>query len=216
MSAHHVGNYIHIKIEDDGAGLDLEKIREIAIKRGVIKPTDNLTKSELSNLIFHSGFSTAKNITNVSGRGVGMDVVKRKIAELRGEIQIETEKDKGTSFTLKIQQSIAIVDTLLFRVQKTFFILPLTDIEICIFTSKQQLIQNQNTGTIDYNHHMIPFLDLRTHFKLGGIYPDTVKTLILKEDGQHIGLLSDETLENNKQFLNLSDNLSSTKQVYSP
>jgi two-component system chemotaxis sensor kinase CheA len=194
LSAHHVGNFVHIRIDDDGAGLDLVKIREKAIDRGIIKPTDNLSKSELCNLIFESGFSTSDRITQVSGRGVGMDVVKRKIAELRGEIQIDTEKDKGTSIVLKIQQSIAIIDSLLFRVQNTHFILPLTDIEICIHTHKSILIKNQNTGTINYNGNMIPFLDLRSYFHLEGTYPDTVKTLILKEEGQYIGLLSDEIL----------------------
>jgi two-component system chemotaxis sensor kinase CheA len=194
LSAHHVGNYIHIVIKDDGKGLDLEKIRQTAIKKGIIRESDVLTKSELSNLIFHSGFSTAESITNVSGRGVGMDVVKRKVTELRGEIHIETEKDQGTSITMKIQQSIAIVDTLLFRVHKTYFILPLNDIEICIHTNKSELIQKQNTGTLDYNHKMIPYLDLRSHFNLGGSYPDTVKTLIIKDENQYIGLLSDEIL----------------------
>jgi two-component system, chemotaxis family, sensor kinase CheA len=194
LSAHHVGNYIHISINDDGAGLDLDKIRNKAINKGIIKQSDNLSKTELCNLIFESGISTSENITDVSGRGVGMDVVKRKIAELRGEILIDTEKDKGTSFVLKIQQSIAIIDTLLFRVQKTYFILPLTDIEICIHTDKSLLIKNQNTGTIDYNEKLIPFLDLRSQFNLGGTYPDTVKTLILKEGGQYIGILSDEII----------------------
>jgi two-component system chemotaxis sensor kinase CheA len=194
ISANNVGNYIQITIDDDGKGLDLDSIREKAISRGIIKQSDNLSKQELCNLIFESGVTTSKNITNLSGRGVGMDVVKRKMTELRGEVQIDTEKDKGTSFGLKIQQSIAILDTLLFRVQNTYFILPLTDIECCISTSKALLIKNQNTGTLDYNEKMIPFLDLRTHFNLGGTYPEKVKTLILKEGGQYIGLLSDEIL----------------------
>jgi two-component system, chemotaxis family, sensor kinase CheA len=194
LSAHNAGNYINIIIEDDGAGLYLEKIREKAVKKGIIKSTDNLTKQELSNLIFHSGFSTAENITNVSGRGVGMDVVKRKMNELRGEIFIDTEKDKGTTFILKIRQSISIIDSLLFKVQKTHFIIPLTDIEICIHKIKSDLIKGQNTGTIEYNDKMIPFIDLRSHFNLGGTYPNTIKTLILKENGQYIGLLADEIL----------------------
>jgi two-component system, chemotaxis family, sensor kinase CheA len=194
LSAKHVGNYIHISIDDDGAGLNLDKIRQKAIQKGIIKPGDNLTKAELSNLIFHSGFSTAENITDVSGRGVGMDVVRRKISELRGDIAIDTEKDKGTTFLLKIQQSIAIVDSLLFRVQNSFFILPLTDIEICIHTPKEELIKNKNTCTISYNEKMIPFFDIRSHFNLKGSYPDLVKTLILKYGDQNIGLLSDEIL----------------------
>lgn len=201
LSATNVGNYIQIIIEDDGSGLDLEKIRNKAINKGIIKQTDVLSKDELSRLIFHSGLSTAENITEVSGRGVGMDVVQRKIAELRGEIHIETEKNKGTSFILKIQQSIAIVDTLLFRLEKTYFILPLTDIEICILTEKNDLIENRNTGTIEYNQQMVPFIDLREHFNLGGTYPETVKTIIIKESGQYIGLLCDEIIGEQQSVL---------------
>ncbi len=194
LSARQVGNYININIEDDGAGLALEKIQNKAVAKGIVKPGEKLSKTEICDLIFHPGISTSENITSVSGRGVGMDVVKRKINELRGEILIDTEKDKGTSFLLKIQQSIAIIDTLLFRVQKTYFILPLTDIEICVHIDKSILIANQNTGTIDFNGRMIPFLDLRAFFELGGNYPKTVRTLILKEGNQYIGLLSDEIL----------------------
>ncbi len=192
LSAHHVGNFIHIKIEDDGAGLDLEKIQKKAINKGLIKVTDVLTKQELINLIFHSGLSTANAVTDVSGRGVGMDVVKKKITELRGEIFIDTEKDKGSTFTLKIQQSIAIIDSLLFRVERSFFILPLTEIEVCMHILKSDLILKQNTSTIHFNNNMIPFLDLRAMFHLGGSYPDTVKTLILKEGNDYLALLCDE------------------------
>ncbi|HEX3010263.1 MAG TPA: chemotaxis protein CheW [Bacteroidales bacterium] len=194
LSARQAGNFIHITIEDDGAGLDLEKIKNKAIEKGLVKTTDHLSKADVCNLIFHSGISTSKNITNVSGRGVGMDVVKRKISELRGDIVIDTEKDKGTSFLLKIQQSIAIIDTLLFRVQSTYFILPLTDIEICIHVEKSKLIDSQNTGTIDYNDKMIPYLDLRAYFKLTGNYPTRVRALILKEGGQYLSILCDEII----------------------
>jgi two-component system chemotaxis sensor kinase CheA len=194
LSARQAGNYINIIIEDDGAGLDIEKIGQKAIEKGIIKSTDNMSKSDICNLIFHSGLSTSQNITNVSGRGVGMDVVKRKIAELRGDVIIDTEKDKGASFLLKIQQSIAIIDTLLFKVEKTYFILPLTDIEICIHIEKSKLIESQNTRTIDYNERMIPYLDLRSYFNLSGSYPNKVRVLILKEGGQYLSLLCDEII----------------------
>jgi two-component system chemotaxis sensor kinase CheA len=194
LTAHHVGNYIHIRIEDDGAGLNLDKIRNKAIEQGIIKGTDTLTKSEITNLIFHSGFSTSDKVTEVSGRGVGMDVVKRKIAELRGEILVDTEKDKGTVFTLKIQQSVAIIDTLLFRVHNSYFILPLTEIEICVHTEKSYIERNQSTNTIEYNEMMIPYLDLRSMFNLGGEYPEMVKTLVLQEEKQYFGILCDEIL----------------------
>ena len=194
LSALHVGNYIHLKIEDDGQGLDLKKIREKAVQRGLIKDSDKLSQKELSELIFSSGLSTAKDITSVSGRGVGMDVVKKTINELRGEISVDTEVGKGSSFTLKIQQSVAIIDTLLFRVENTHFIIPLTEIEICIHTDKLDLIKNENTKTIEYNAQMIPYINLREHYKLKGIYPDVIKTLIIKDNGNYIALLSDEII----------------------
>lgn len=194
LSARQVGNYININIEDDGAGLDIEKIQNKAIEKGIIKPGEKLSKREISELIFHAGISTSENITSVSGRGVGMDVVKRKIAELRGEIVIDTEKDKGTSFLLKIQQSIAIIDTLLFRVHNSYFILPLTDIDICIHIDKSKIAESQSTMTIDYNDKMIPYLDLRSYFNLGGNYPERIRALIVKEGGQHICLLCDEII----------------------
>lgn len=194
LSARQVGNYININIEDDGAGLDLEKIQNKAVTKGIIKAGEKLSKREISDLIFHAGISTSDNITSVSGRGVGMDVVKRKIAELRGEIVIDTEKDKGTSFLLKIQQSIAIIDTLLFRVHSAYFILPLTDIEICIHIDNSKIVESQSTRTINYNDKMIPYLDLRSYFNLSGNYPDKIRALIVKEGGQHICLLCDEII----------------------
>ena len=194
LSASHVGNYIHIRIEDDGKGIDLNRIRDKAIEKGIISANDKLSKKELTELIFSSGLSTAKDITSVSGRGVGMDVVKKTINELRGEILVDTEEEKGSSFTLKIQQSVAIIDTLLFRVEKTYFILPLTEIEICIQTEMADFIKNQNTKTIEYNKQMIPYVDLRTFFNLKGKYSDVVKTVIVKDNGQYVALLSDEIL----------------------
>lgn len=194
LSARQAGNYINIVIEDDGAGLNLEKIRNKAIEKGIVKAGDNLSKPEICDLIFHSGISTSNNITKVSGRGVGMDVVKRKITELRGDIIIDTEKDRGTSFLLKIQQSIAIIDTLLFKVHNAYFILPLTDIEICIHIEKSKIIDSQNTRTIDFNDKMVPYLDLRSYFNLSGSYPDKIRALIVKEGGQYICLLCDEII----------------------
>lgn len=194
LSASHVGNYIHIKIEDDGKGIDLNRIRDKAIEKGLISANDKLSKKELTDLIFSSGLSTAKDITSVSGRGVGMDVVKKTINELRGEILVDTEEGKGSTFTLKIQQSVAIIDTLLFRVEKTYFILPLTEIEICIQTEMVDFVKNQNTRTIEYNKQMIPYVDLRTFFNLKGTYADVVKTVIVKDNGQYVALLSDEIL----------------------
>ncbi|HEX3007576.1 MAG TPA: chemotaxis protein CheA [Bacteroidales bacterium] len=132
ISANNSGNFVIIRIEDDGAGMDLEKIHQKAVEKGLIKAKDKPSKQELLEMIFLPGFSTAQNLTEVSGRGVGMDVVKRKITELRGEVIVDTWTGTGTSFTLKLQQSVAIIDTLLFKVEDTFFTVSISDINVCM------------------------------------------------------------------------------------
>ena len=102
-----------IEISDDGAGINLEKVRATARKKGMIDEHEQLREDELLNLIVSPGFSTAENVSEVSGRGVGMDVVNQKIAEIRGELEIKTEKDKGTIITIKLPLTISIIDSLL-------------------------------------------------------------------------------------------------------
>jgi len=117
ISAFHSGNHTIIKVEDDGTGINCEKIRLKAIDKGILKPTDNPTKKELFDYIFLPGFSTAQSLTEVSGRGMGMDVVKKKIRDLKGNVIVESLEGKGTSFTLKLQHSVPITDKFLVKVE---------------------------------------------------------------------------------------------------
>lgn len=207
ISANNSGNFVIIRIEDDGTGIDLEKIQKKAIEKGIIKPADKPSRNELLEMIFMPGFSTAQSLTEVSGRGVGMDVVKRKIMELRGEVIVDTEEGKGTSFTLKLQQSIAIIDTLLFKVQDTFFTVPISDINICMQIPSEEIEKRKHTCTIPFENELIPFVDVRNQFHLGGHYSDVTKAIILRNNERQLALLTDTIIGGHQAVLKPLGNL---------
>ena len=207
ITASNSGNFVIIRIEDDGTGIDLEKIRLKAVEKGIIKASDKPTRQELFDMIFLPGFSTAQNLTEVSGRGVGMDVVKRKIAELRGEVIVDSETGVGTSFTLKLQQSIAIIDTLLFKVQDTFFTVPISDINICMQIPSEEIERRKHTCTIPFENQLIPFLDVRDKFHLGGNYGEVTKAIILHNNEHQLALLTDTIIGGHQAVLKPLGNL---------
>lgn len=128
LSASNEGNMILIEIEDDGKGIDVDSTRQKAVERGIIHPNKQLSDVEAFNLIFEPGFSTAKKITNVSGRGVGLDVVKRQIEKLNGTVKVWSEKGIGSRFTIKIPLTLAIIQGLLVRVGKEMYAIPITSV----------------------------------------------------------------------------------------
>jgi two-component system chemotaxis sensor kinase CheA len=128
LKASNEGNMIVIEIADDGKGIDVEAVRAKAIERGLIHPSKVLTDIEAFNLIFDAGFSTAKQITNISGRGVGLDVVKRQIEKLNGSVTVSSQRGKGTRFTIKLPLTLAIIQGLLVRVGKETYSIPITSV----------------------------------------------------------------------------------------
>jgi len=128
LKASNEGNMIVIEISDDGKGIDVEAVRSKAIERGLIHPSKVLTDIEAFNLIFDAGFSTAKKITNISGRGVGLDVVKRQIEKLNGSVTVSSQRGKGTRFTIKLPLTLAIIQGLLVRVGKETYSIPITSV----------------------------------------------------------------------------------------
>ncbi len=201
LSAYHSGNYVFISIADDGSGIDTEKVRQKAIDKGILKTTDKVEKKDIFELIFMPGFSTAQSLTEVSGRGVGMDVVRRRITDLRGEVIVDSEFGQGTSFTLKLQQSLAIIDTLLFKVDSNFFTVPISDIEICSQINIAELDKRKHTATIPFNDHLIPFVDLRTLFHITGEYSFKSKIIVLKNNERQIAILSDSIVGEHQAVL---------------
>jgi two-component system chemotaxis sensor kinase CheA len=201
LTAYNSGSYVFILISDDGNGVDVEKVKKKAIEKGIFKPTDKTGKKELLDLIFLPGFSTAQSLTAVSGRGVGMDVVKKRITDLRGEVFVSSETGLGTTFTLKIQQSLSIIDTLLFTVDDNYFTVPISEIEVCQQLYAGQFNERRNTATIPYNNHLIPFVDLRALFRLRTSDRKMYKAIIIKNENKVLALLTDQIIGEHQAVL---------------
>jgi two-component system chemotaxis sensor kinase CheA len=201
LTAYNSGNYVFICISDDGNGIDVEKVKQKAIDKGILKPTDNPTIQEVNDLIFLPGFSTAQSLTSVSGRGVGMDVVKKRITELRGEVLVSSDPGIGTTFTLKIQQSLSIIDTLLFTVDDNYFTVPISEIEVCLQLNAGEINVRRNTSTIPFNNHLIPFVDLRYLFRIGPGNLEAYKLIIIRNEYKELALLSDKIIGEHQAVL---------------
>ena len=216
LTAYNSGSFVFICISDDGNGINVEKVKQKAIEKGIIKPTDNPSKKEILDLIFLPGFSTAQSLTSVSGRGVGMDIVKKRIADLRGEVMVSSDTGFGTTFTLKIQQSLSIIDSLLFTINDTYFTVPISEIEVCTQLSLKELKQNSHTGTIPYNGHLIPFVDLRFLFKMESNNSEMKKIIIIKNENKELALISDQIIGEHQAVLKpLGKSLQNLKYITS-
>jgi len=187
------GNFVFMQVSDDGKGIDTEKVKSKAIEKGIIPETANLTDIDIWNLIFLPGFSTAESLTQVSGRGVGMDVVKKKIEELRGEISIESLKGVGTTFTIKLQQTVSIIDTLLVRCGNTKLAIPLEDVENCAILLNSVLLKTDKRQ-IAYKDELIPYINLHKEFLVDDKIPEKWKTVIIKRQDKFFAVLTDDII----------------------
>jgi two-component system chemotaxis sensor kinase CheA len=198
LRAYHKAGNVFIDIQDDGKGLDRDAILEKAVAKGLCKPNDKLSDNEIYQFIFLPGFSTAKVITDVSGRGVGMDVVKRNIESLRGSVEMSSERGKGTTFTLRLPLTLAIIDGMVVKVEKETCIIPTLSIIETIATSSEQVVSVLDKGEmIKVRGNLIPLLHLsgifnNCHSKLNG----KAKVTLIIEDmlGRKAGLLVDEII----------------------
>ena len=194
LKAMHSGAYVLISVRDDGAGLNVDAIRAKATERGLIAPGQELTEAESYQLIFNPGFSTAKKVTKVSGRGVGMDVVKREIDSLGGVVMVSSEKGVGTEMTLKIPLTLAIIEGLLVLVGKEYYVLPLSSVDGCIELPKSELGDSEDRRVIPYRGDLLPFVDLRSYFDVEGEMPTTVQMVIASAQDAHIGFVVDSVI----------------------
>lgn len=199
ISASHSGNFVFIEIEDDGKGIDTKAIQQKAIEKGIIGEDTQLTDKETYDLIFLPGFSTAQSLTQVSGRGVGLDVVKNKIAELRGEIEIASEIGVGTCFTLKLHQTVAILDTLLFKIDDMFLLVPISDVLECGLIENTSL--QSNTDTVPYNDQLITYTDLYSIFKLKRPDQKRLKMIVIERQGKIFAITADTIIGEHQAVL---------------
>jgi two-component system chemotaxis sensor kinase CheA len=197
LSAYHQGSNIVIELRDDGRGINPEKILKKAREKGIISPNAVLTREETFNLIFAPGFSTAEKVTAVSGRGVGMDVVKRNIEKLRGKIEIESEVGKGSVFKIKLPLTMAIIDGLVVRVGQDRFILPTTSVQMALRPAKETISTVQGTGEVmELRGRIMPLHRLHRRFNIPA---DTEKpwegiVVIIEHSGKTSALLVDEMI----------------------
>jgi len=160
LGARQEGNHIVITIADDGKGMDVEKIRQKGVERGLVQPEEKLSSHEIFQLIFESGFSTAEAVTNVSGRGVGMDVVKKQITQLKGSIDVQSQVGEGTTITIQLPLTLAIMQSLLVKLNQEVFAIPLNSVVKSIRIEPDNIKKVGDTEVIRLRDDVLPLLHL--------------------------------------------------------
>ena len=197
LRAFHKGGSIYIEVEDDGRGLNRDAILAKARERELIREGETLSDRDVWNLIFEPGFSTAKEITDVSGRGVGMDVVRRNIEALRGQVEIQSEKGVGTVFTIRLPLTLAIIDGMVVRVGDERYIVPTLSVVRSIRPESAEMFTVVKRGEVlSLQGQLIPLIRLHRLFAISGAEKDPTKALavVVEDEGRQVGILVDELL----------------------
>jgi two-component system chemotaxis sensor kinase CheA len=211
LSAAHVGGNIVIQITDDGAGINRPRLLEKAIEKGIVPPNASLADEEIDDLIFAPGFSTAATVTDISGRGVGMDVVRRNIVNLGGRIQVQTTPGRGTRFTLVIPLTLAVLDGMVVAVGQERYILPLTSI-LESFRPAKAAVRSLASGTevVSIRGEFVRLVRLDRVFNVEGAVAEPWNGLIVMVEtasGQRVGMTVDELLGQQQVVIkSLADN----------
>jgi two-component system chemotaxis sensor kinase CheA len=194
LSAEHSGAHVLIRISDDGAGLNVAAIRKTALARGLIQSETEKSDREIINLIFAPGFSTNTQVTQVSGRGVGMDVVKRGIESLRGSIDIENAQGQGAVISLKLPLTLAIIDGLLVETNSDKYVLPLSVIEECVELTREDVQRTHGRHILNIRGNIVPYVSLREKFQIYENRPPIEQVVISETNGKHIGIVVDRVI----------------------
>ncbi len=193
LKAFYSGANVIIQVTDDGAGIDPEFIREKAISKGLIPPDRKMSRKEILDLIFLPGFSTAKKVTDVSGRGVGMDVVKKKISDIRGEVEVESEVGQGTTITIKLPLTLSIIDGLLVSIDNSPFVIPLSSIDK-IYAIEKESIYNTYNNLVALDGAQVPFFSLRKEFNLKPSDEELEQIVVVNFEDNRVGLVVDHVI----------------------
>jgi two-component system chemotaxis sensor kinase CheA len=201
LSALHSGAQVLIQVSDDGRGLDAQAVRARALEQGMIDAPAELSESELFSLILMPGFSTAREVTDVSGRGVGMDIVRRSVDALRGSIEIASKPGAGMTVTLRLPLTLAIIDGLLVRVGHTHFILPLANSLECVELTRQDVERAHGNHLASVRGEAVPYIRLSEFFAMKRPQPDREQIMIVETEDGHYGLAVDEVLGNHQTVI---------------
>jgi len=187
LNAFHDSGSIVIEVVDDGGGLPRDKIRAKAVERGLISESQTLSDQEIANLIFEAGFSTAEKVTNLSGRGVGMDVVRRNIQALRGTVEVSSQEGIGSRFTIRLPLTLAIIDGFLVGVDQASFVVPLEMVVECMELQQASVDRNY----LNLRGEVLPFVRLRELFEVTTAQPVRENVVVVKAGGRKAGIVVD-------------------------
>ena len=194
LSARHSGANVLIVVSDDGGGIDASAVRARAVEKGLIAADCALTEAQTFALILEPGFSTAQQVTDLSGRGVGMDVVRQRVEALRGTIEITSRPGVGTAVTLRLPLTMAIIDGLLVRVEEAYFVLPLAMTLECIELSREDIARSNGKNLANVRGEIVSYILLREHFQIAGSRPELEQIMIVETEQGRFGFVVDEVL----------------------
>ena len=215
LSARHSGAEVLVSVKEDGRGLDRDRIYARAEETGLISPGTKLTDHEVFQLIFQPGFSTAREVTALSGRGVGMDVVKRTIDGLRGTIDITSTPGNGTEIMLRLPLTLAIIDGLLVRVGDGRYVIPLSAVGECVELSGEEDARSRGRSFLNIRGDLVPFLRLRELFK-ASTPPDHYQKVVIVEAGDlRVGLVVDQVIGDHQTVIKSLSRLHAAVQIFS-
>ncbi|MFL5019877.1 MAG: chemotaxis protein CheA [Rhizobium sp.] len=215
LSARQAGGEVIISIKDDGRGINRERVRAKAESSGLIQPGQPLSDSELLQLIFAPGFSTAAAITNLSGRGVGMDVVKKTVEALRGAIDIVSVPGQGSEVSLRIPLTLAIIDGLLVRVGSGRYVIPLSAVEECLELSLEEDLRSRGRSFISLRDSLVPFLRLRDLFRTGTKPEVHQKVVVISTGTERVGLVVDQIIGDHQTVIKSMSKLHNNVATFS-
>jgi two-component system chemotaxis sensor kinase CheA len=191
VRAAHEGGSIILEVSDDGEGLNRQNIIEVAQQRGLASEPEKMADHELFQLIFEAGFSTAKTVSDLSGRGVGMDVVRRNVQALRGNALISSREGMGTTVHIRLPLTLAIIEGFGVGVGEETFVIPMDQVVECVELSAEENDHGRNEGVIQLRNEPLPYLHLREHFGVKGARPARQNIVVVQHDASRAGLSVD-------------------------
>lgn len=215
LSARHIGAEVHVSVRDDGRGLDLARIRAKAEEQGLLAPGAPASESELVQLLFAPGFSTAREISALSGRGVGMDVVKQTIEAMRGHIDVTSTPGQGSTFTLRLPLTLAIIEGLLVRVANGRYVIPLSAVEECIELDRRDDQRSAGRSFLNVRGALVPFLRLRDAFGETGAPGEHQKVVVVAAGQNRVGLVVDQILGHHQTVIKSLSRLHADVEAFS-
>lgn len=200
LKAYPSGAHVVIEISDDGSGIDVNKVKKVAVRKGYINEHDDFSTDDMLKLILQPGFSTTENVSEVSGRGVGMDVVNQKIMEIRGELDVQTEANVGTTISIRLPLTISIIDSLLVTIGETYYLIPLAVVERCAEVLTP-VITESPTRYLDLEGEFIPFIDLHDEFSVEEEREDYQRLILVNHRDIQVALVVDQIMGNHQAVL---------------